>query len=175
MPTKESMEITLAQLLESRDQRQLRQIQLTHRFPGRQLICLTVVLPGPVKRDVRSLKVAEAGVAAVRNRFTPVYEELRDLETGFEGYFVVGGDLLDVKKACCGIENGHPYGRLMDLDVLEPVGESVMPVSRDRVGEPPRRCLVCDRPARECMRAHTHAFHEIVQTIDKIIGNPENP
>ena len=174
-PTKESMEITLAQLLESRDQRQLRQIQLTHRFPGRQLICLTVVLPGPVKRDVRSLKVAEAGVAAVRTRFTPVYEELRDLETGFEGYFVVDGDLLDVKKACCGIENGHPYGRLMDLDVLEPVGESVMPVSRDRVGEPPRRCLVCDRPARECMRAHTHTFDEIVQTIDKIIGIPENP
>ena len=100
---------------------------------------------------------------------------MRDLETGFEGYFVVEGDLLDVKKACCGIENGHPYGRLMDLDILEPVGESVMPVSRDRVGEPPRRCLVCDRPARECMRAHTHAFHEIVQIIDKIIGNPENP
>lgn len=169
------MEITLAQLLESRDARQLRQIQLTHRFPGRQLICLTVVLPGPVKRDARSLKVAEAGVEAIRGAFTPVFEELHDLETGFEGYFIVEGTLLEVKKACCHIENTHPFGRLMDLDVLEPMGEGVMPVSRARVGEAPRRCLVCDRPARECMRAHTHPFDEIVQTIDKIIGFDANP
>jgi len=169
------VEITLAQLLESRDARQLRQIQLTRRFPGRQLICLTVVLPGPVKRDARSLKVAHAGVEAVRHAFTPVYEELHDLETGYEGYFIVEGDLLDVKKVCCGIENDHPFGRLMDLDVLEPSGDSVAPVSRDRVGEPPRRCLVCDRPARACMRARLHSIGEIVQTIDKIIGIDENP
>jgi holo-ACP synthase CitX len=87
----------------------------------------------------------------------------------------VDGPLLDVKKACCGIENKHPYGRLMDLDVIEPTGETVAPVSRDRVGEEPRRCLLCDRPARECMRAHTHGFGEIVQTIDKILGFAENP
>jgi holo-ACP synthase CitX len=80
-----------------------------------------------------------------------------------------------VKKACCEIENEHPYGRLMDLDVLERVGETVVPVSRERVGEQPRRCLLCDRPARECMRAHTHTFGEIVQTIDKILGFDENP
>ena len=169
------MEITLEQLLESRDARQLRQIQLTRRFPGRQLICLTVVLPGPVKRDARSLKVAEAGVKAVHDVFSLVHEELNDLETGFEGYFVVEGDLLEVKKACCRIENQHPYGRLMDLDVLEPVGETVVPVSRDRVGEPPRRCLVCGRPARECMRSRLHSFREIVQIIDKIISIGENP
>ena len=173
-PTKESMEITLAQLLESRDERLLRQIQLTHRFPGRQLVCMTVVLPGPVKRDARSLKVAEAGVAAVRNLFVPLYEDLRDVETGFEGYFVVDGDLLDVKKACCGIENGHPYGRLMDLDVLERVGETVVPVSRNRVGDKPRRCLLCDRPARECMRAHTHTPSEISAAIDRILEFGEN-
>jgi holo-ACP synthase CitX len=136
---------------------------------------LTVVLPGPVKRDARSLKVAEAAVAAVREVLAPVYKELYDLETGYEGYFIVDGALLDVKKACCGIENEHPYGRLMDLDVIEPVGETVVPVSRDRVGEEPRRCLLCDRPARECMRAHTHSFGEIVQTIDKILGFAENP
>jgi phosphoribosyl-dephospho-CoA transferase len=63
----------------------------------------------------------------------------------------------------------------MDLDVIEPTGETVAPVSRDRVGEEPRLCLLCDRPARECMRAHTHGFGEIVQTIDKILGFAENP
>jgi holo-ACP synthase CitX len=169
------MEITLEQLLGARDARYARQCSLTEAWSDRTLVCLTVVLPGPVKRDARSLKVAKAAVEAVREVLSPTYKELRDLETGYEGYFLVDGELLDVKKACCGIENGHPYGRLMDLDVLERVGDTVVPVSRDRVGEPPRRCLLCDRPARECMRAHAHSFGEIVQTIDKILGFDENP
>lgn len=169
------MEITLEQLLQARDDRAARQLALLKDWPDRTLVCVTVVLPGPVKRDARSLKVAEAAVVAVREMFDPVYKELYDLETGYEGYFIVDGALLDVKKACCEIENNHPYGRLMDLDVIERVGETVVPVGRDRVGEEPRRCLICGRPARECMRAHTHSIGEIIQTIDKIVGFAENP
>ena len=168
------MEITLDQLLKARDDRYARQLALTREWPDRTLVCLTVVLPGPVKRDARSLKVAEAGVQAVQLMLSPVYHELFDLETGFEGYFVVDGALLDIKKACCEIENEHPYGRLMDLDVLEPVGDTVVPVSRDRVGESPRRCLLCDRPARECMRARTHTYGEVLAAIDRMLGFDEN-
>jgi len=168
------MEITLEQLLRSRDARYARQMDLTGRYPGKTLVCLTVVLPGPVKRDARSLKVAEAGVAAVRGMLEPVYKELYDLETGYEGYFIVDAPLLDVKKACCHIEDGHPYGRLMDLDVLEPVGETVVPVDRGRVGELPRRCLLCGRPARECMRAHTHSYADLLNKIDEILGMGAN-
>ena len=169
------MEITLEQLLEARDRRSEKQLALVNEWPDRTLVCMTVVLPGPVKRDGRSLKVAEAGVKAVREVFSPVHEECFDRETGFEGFFVVDGDLLDVKKACCEIENEHPYGRLMDLDVLEKVGERVVPVERERVGEAPRKCLVCGRPARECMRSRAHDFVNIVQAIDKIVGMLENP
>ena len=169
------MEITLEQLLAARDARCAKQLSLTESWPDRTLACLTVVLPGPVKRDARSLKVAEAAVEAVREVLAPTYKELQDLETGYEGYFLVDGPLLDVKKACCEIENEHPYGRLMDLDVIERVGDTVVPVSRERVGEQPRRCLLCDRPARECMRAHTHSQAEIFQTIDRILGFDKNP
>ena len=169
------MEITLEQLLGARDARYARQLSLTEEWPDKTLVCLTVVLPGPVKRDARSLRVAEAAVAAVREVLAPTDEELRDLETGFEGYFLVDAPLLDVKKACCRIENEHPYGRLMDLDVLERIGDTVAPVSRDRVGEPPRPCLLCPRPARECMRAHTHTPEEVFQAIDKILGIDKNP
>ena len=163
------MGITLEQLLGARDARYARQLSLTETWPDRTLVCLTVVLPGPVKRDARSLKVAAAAVAAVREVLQPVYKELYDLETGYEGYFLIDAPLLDVKKACCEIENTHPYGRLMDLDVLEPVDETVIPVSRDRVGEEPRPCLLCGRPARECMRAHTHTYDEVLAAIDRIL------
>ena len=164
------MEITLEQLLGARDDRFARQFSLTQAWPDRTLVCLTVVLPGSVKRDARSLKVAEAAVEAVREVLAPTYKELRDLETGYEGYFLVDAPLLDVKKACCEIENEHPYGRLMDLDVIERVGDTVVPVSRERVGEQPRRCLLCSRPARVCMRAHTHTPAEISAAIDHLLG-----
>ena len=157
-------------MLQSRDERLSRQVSLTGRYPGRTLVCMTVVLPGPVKRDARSLKVAEAGVAAVLDVLRPEVHELYDLETGYEGYFLVDAPMLDVKRSCCLIEDTHPYGRLMDLDVLEPVGESVAPVGRDRVGEPPRRCLLCGRPARECMRAHSHSYEELLKRIDEILS-----
>ena len=163
------MQITLDQLLAARDRRAARQLALTKAWPDRTLVCLTVVLPGSVKRDARSLRVADAAVAAVRERLAPVHEALYDLETGYEGYFLIDAPLLDVKKACCEIENTHPYGRLMDLDVLEPVGETVIPVSRDRVGEEPRPCLLCGRPARECMRAHTHTYDEVLAAIDRLL------
>ena len=192
------MEITLEQLLAARDRRAARQLTLTKAWPDRTLVCLTVVLPGPVKRDARSLRVAAAAVTAVRARLAPTHEELYDLPTGYEAYFLIDAPLLDVKRTCCTIENTHPYGRLMDLDVLEPVWEApqladlpadqlasqtsggevraalssvaVAPVSRERVGEPPRRCLLCGRPARECMRARSHTPAEISAAIDRLLG-----
>lgn len=165
-----SMEITLEQLLQSRDNRYARQCALVREYPDKTLVCLTVVLPGSVKRDARSLKVAEAAVETVLEVLHPQVHELYDLETGYEGYFIIDGSPEDVKRSCCLIEDTHPYGRLMDLDVLEAEGDSVVPMSRERVGQEPRRCLVCDRPARECMRAHTHDYGEIVQIIDKILS-----
>lgn len=165
----ESGPVTLGRLLSARDERFARQVALTERYPGRTLVCMTVVLPGPVKRDNRSLRVAKAGVEAVRETLAPVREELRDLETGYEGFFLVEGPILEVKRACCRLEDTHPYGRLLDLDVLEPAGEGVAPVSRDRVGLPPRKCLLCDRPARECMRARTHTYGELLRRIDEIL------
>ena len=164
------MEITLNQLLDARDRRYARQLALSKAWPGKTLVCMTVVLPGPVKRDARSLRVAEAALPVIREALTPAYEELHDLETGYEAYFLIDRLLLEVKKVCCGIENTHPYGRILDLDVLEPTGETVVPVSRDRVGEPPRRCLICDRPARECMRSKAHSYDEVSEAVDRILG-----
>ena len=167
------MEITLNQLLDARDQRYARQLALSKAWPGKALVCMTIVLPGPVKRDARSLRIAESALPVIRETLAPTYEELHDLETGYEAYFLVDAPLLEVKKRCCGIESTHPYGRLLDLDVLEPMGETVAPVSRDRVGEPPRRCLLCDRPARECMRSKAHSCDEVSAAIDRILENAE--
>ena len=193
--------ITLEQLLESRDRRAAHQRSLLEAHPGRVLLCLTVQLPGSVKRNETSLAIADAGVKAVRQAFAPEHEELKDLETGFEGYFLLSGDPLEVKRRACEIEDSHPLGRLMDIDVLSvsdaedgylrawgsrwlreigfsgtapknnfPMPPALqMPISREAIGLPPRKCLLCDLPARVCMRAHTHSQAELLNTIEQMV------
>lgn len=60
------MEITLEQLLKSRDQRWDRERRLLQEFPGQTLVVLTVVMPGRVKRNAHTRVIARAAEAAVQ-------------------------------------------------------------------------------------------------------------
>ena len=161
--------ITLQELLDSRDRRARRQGELLSQFPGRALLCLTVQLPGPEKRNALSLCVARAGVEAVEKLFNPVFKETNDLETGFEGFYIVDGQPLEVKKAAAELEDTHPLGRLMDLDVIGPEG----PVGRANIVLPERRCLLCDKPARYCIRAGSHTHEELMAKIKQLVSSYE--
>ncbi len=187
-----------------------RQRELLEANPGLSLISLTVQPPGPVKRNDASLVIARAGVEAVRKAFKVEYEELRDLDTGFEGFFLVNMDPLETKRLACVIEDTHPLGRLMDIDVVvlngisvlsaasaTPVslrfapypgkcspgvalttechperseGSAPLPIGREELGLEPRKCLLCDRPARECMRARSHSTEELLEKYKEIVN-----
>ena len=147
-----------------------RQRELLEAYPGLSLVCLTVQLPGPVKRDRLSLSIAEAGVVSVREAFEIVYEELKDLETGFEGYFIVPDPPLEAKRRACRIEDTHPLGRLMDIDVIDRSGDLVSPLGRNSLGLPARKCLLCDRPARECMRSRAHSTEDLLAKIEEMVN-----
>ena len=175
--------ISLDELLRSRDERAALQQSFLREHPEGTLLCLTVQLPGEVKRDERSLRVAESAVEAIREMFPErSFELLRDLPTGFEGYFVVPLEPLDAKRAAIGIEDEHPLGRLMDIDVIvasEPAPGScpgpcsapvVRPIPRSAVGAPERRCLICSQPARICMRARSHTPAELLSAIDRLLA-----
>ena len=188
-----NMPITLDELLASRDARHAMQQKLMAEHSGKTLVCLTVVMPGSVKRNLQSLTVAHAAVEAMQKAFGVKSEERRvkntdelmrsdelipetelltnelktndegclierDLNTGYEAYLITPMPLLEAKRVAVEIEDTHPLGRLFDIDVLDAQG---IPVSRDRVGGQPRRCLVCDHEARYCMRMRWHTQEEI--------------
>lgn len=173
-----NMPITLDELLASRDARHAMQQKLMAEHSGKTLVCLTVVMPGSVKRNQQSLTVARAAVKAMRKAYNisddllPETElltnELKneareclvecDLNTGYEAYLITPLPLLEAKRVAVDIEDTHPLGRLFDIDVIDAQG---IPVSRDRVGGQPRRCLVCDHEARYCMRMRWHTQEEI--------------
>ena len=60
------MEITLEELLGSRDARHAMQERLMQEHPDKTLVCLTVVMPGSIKRNEQSLVVAKAAVEALK-------------------------------------------------------------------------------------------------------------
>ena len=200
--------VTLNELLASRDSRHAMQQKLLAEHSGKTLVCLTVVMPGSVKRNHQSLVVAHAAVEqmigsyelGVRNDELGVRnDELRvrsdelgvrsdelgirsdelgvryggrlierDLETGYEAYLITPLPLLEAKRIAVQIEDTHPLGRLFDIDIIDKDG---VPVSRDRVGSRPRRCLVCDREARFCMRMRWHTQEEIWERINAMVDS----
>ena len=160
--------MTLEQLLASRDARVAHQAALLGKYPGKALLCLTVMLPGPVKRSDVSLKIASAAVSAVRSTFDLQFEELRDLETGYEGYFIVDMAPVDAKRLAVSLEEENPLGRLFDLDVITADG----PLSREELGLPGRKCLICGKPVRECMRTRAHSTDELLERISVILNTP---
>ncbi len=156
--------ITLEQLLRSRDERAAFQQKMLEEYPDKTLVSFTVQLPGPEKRNQWSAQVAEAGVDALKERFGEP-SGTRDKDTGFEAYWLVREPALEAKRRCCEIEEKHPLGRLMDIDVIRKDG----PVSRTEVGLEPRKCLLCGRQVRVCMRERTHSAEELLQQIKKMI------
>ncbi len=162
------MEITLDQLLASREERASFQKELLKGYPGKTLVCLTVIMPGKVKRNLQSLVVAQAAVTALVTAFgdSMLKLRLRDLPTGYEAYLVTPLSNEEAKKVTCRIEDTHPLGRLFDLDVIDADG---IPVPRESVGLSARKCLICDNEARYCMRNRTHTMDELAAKIDEMI------
>lgn len=163
-------EITLEQLLASREERWHRQMMLIRDFPSLTLVCLTVIMPGKVKRNDRSLVVAKAAVEAMREAFGDTIHRMdeRDLATGYETYLLTTLSVAEAKLTACRIEDTHPLGRLFDIDVID---HSAAPVSRSIVGMAPRRCLLCDNEARYCMRNRTHTSEELHDRIRQMIDD----
>lgn len=162
------MEITLDQLLASREERASFQKELLKSYPGKTLVCLTVIMPGKVKRNLQSLIVAQAALTALVSAFgDPMLKlEVRDRQTGYEAYLVTTLSHGEAKRKTCSIEDTHPLGRLFDLDVIDADG---VPISRETIGLNPRKCLICDNEARYCMRNRTHTLSELSARIDEMI------
>ncbi|MBQ4285990.1 MAG: citrate lyase holo-[Bacteroidales bacterium] len=158
---------TLEEILQARDERQARQREILRENPGKTLLCLTVVMPGSVKRNRQSLIVANAALDALTSQFGSSGLQKRDLQTGFEAYLLTSLPAVEAKRAVCRIEQEHPLGRLFDIDVI---GQDGVPLQRADIGLEPRKCLLCDQPARWCMRGHTHSTEEILARIDEMVN-----
>lgn len=161
------MPITLEELLASRDNRRDLQLELIRNNPDRTLVVLTVNIPGSEKRTQDSIVVGNEGAEVLKRTFGVEDLIIRDLKTGFEAYMLVPEPADKVKALTIDIEESHPLGRLMDIDVFDSSGN---PISRSSKGNKSRRCLICGDVARVCMRTFAHSQEELNQKIHFIVN-----
>lgn len=162
------MAVTLDQLLDARDNRRARQLELIGKYPGRTLVVLTVNIPGSEKRTDDSLIVGREGVKAIEQSYDVQCELVLDLNTGFEAYLLTPLSGQEAKTLAMGIESNHPLGRLMDIDVFNPDGT---PISRSDCSEGSRGCLICGNDARICMRTFAHSQTELHNKIHSLVND----
>lgn len=84
------------------------------------------------------------------------------------GFFA--GDLSKAQKAkeiAIDMEEWTPQGRIFDIDIIVPEKT----ISRSDLGLPPRTCLLCEKPAKECARNQRHSYEELRAAIEKLIKN----
>lgn len=161
---------SLDDILAARDDRVERRRALLAET-GRPIITVTTVMPGPVKHcelsripfaaalaAIEALAAANAWPARLHHRATPA--------TGPEAFVVLQAEAVDIKRALVALEETHPLGRLFDLDVTGLDGAGI---GRADLGLSPRRCLVCDRLAKDCGRARAHPLDELLARMEERI------
>ena len=166
------MEITLEQLLAARDARAAYIDHLRKRYPGACVAVLTVIAPGPVKRSPDTQRLFDAGTRAigrviVKNELVPLVFEAHEKDTGDEAYLVVKTEPGFLKMELCKLEESAPYGRLWDMDVINPDGKHI---SREDIGFSPRGCFVCGKTGRTCYSRRLHTEQEVQAAYRKLLA-----
>lgn len=151
------METTLQEILDAREARVRTQQALLQQYK-KPLICFTMNIPGPEKFN-RDVAIGfSVGNWLLRDALTGVqllHKELHRNTTGCEGYYVVDLPAKKLKQLAIDIENTEPIGRLFDMDVIDADGTKL---TREELGHPRRKCLICDQDAILCARSRAHSL-----------------
>ena len=159
------MEVTLAQMLEAREQRAFRQIQLIREF-GKPIISFSMNIPGPVKDSPLIRRGFWEGCGALEHRLKVLHRETKEAVTGCEAMYVVDMEPVALKAITTAIEDHHALGRLFDMDVI---GTDLCKLDREAVGGGNRNCIVCGAPGRGCASRRVHSVEELQQATRNIL------
>ena len=160
------MEVTLKQLLDSRENRVWYQQELLDKHGG-VLVSVTLNIPGPIKDKPEYRKVMEWGMEALLAAFgaSVIHSETRFLKTGAEGYVCLEGlEKTEAKYLAVIIESMSPKARLLDIDIMDKDGA----VSRSELGLDARKCLICDEDAKACARSQKHSMEELIARVEEL-------
>lgn len=166
-------EVTLQEVLDSREYRAeaQREMRLKYSAQGDALISLTVNMPGSRKYTGDTVQLVYFALRELQLRFAEYgfllsEERIFHWNTGPVVLVSVRGDAHQCKKIAIEIEKEFKSGRLLDIDVFDSQGNLI---SRDGYQLPRRSCMVCERPAVECVRSQAHQSEEVMSAVKELL------
>jgi len=149
-------EVSIPELLASRDERQARQQEWLTRHSA-PLVSFTVVAPGPIKDSELTRRIFNHGVTtllALAKQSTWIVREQTALvsASGPEGLLSIEAPAHDLKLATIELEHSHPLGRLWDIG----------------------RCLLCEQSAADCARGKTHALSDLLTQMEALLHDADS-
>lgn len=152
--------------LEARDARQRQLERLLSEAGGDSVLMISANIPGADK--------LRPGLARLLRSALDSLQEGLALDLRLSGtdplgpYFLAYSAMAPAaaKLAAVTFEARNPAGRLVDVDVYQPDG---IPVDRARLGLPPRTCLLCGEPARECILLRRHGALALLGKVDGLL------
>jgi len=147
---------TITDVLAARDERAAYQQTLMGTYPQSTIVAIKLNIPGPIKNNNELRRLFMAGF----NRFMATQTAATIIAdwnraTGNETFLVIEADLITCKRMAVAFEGTDSLGRLFDIDVMQQ-GKS-RAVSRTELSLPVRRCLLCQREAKDCARSRRHS------------------
>lgn len=167
----------ITDVLKNRDHRVVVQQALLTNAPTKVVLAAKLNIPGPVKNNAfikcffeNQLKHFEKQMLIGHLTFVKK-EEWLDALTGPERFYLVDGDFKKLKQCAVSFEDSTPSRRLFDLDVLINDADNIRSISRTELGENPRKCLICNLPAKECGRSRRHQVSDLQIKVNQLILN----
>ena len=153
------------ELLDLREKRDHFEKELLEKYNG-TLLTLRANFPGEDKRHEKADIAVRILYEEIRKHFNPIHEErIRNAE-GLILFLLLNEKSVDVKRKIIEIEEHHPLGRLLDMDVRD---ETKIWSRRD-FDLPGRKCYLCENLAVHCVRSEKHRKEEIIEHFIKRVN-----
>lgn len=154
----------LNRVLENRELRQNRQWSLIEKFNS-TVLSLTLNIPGCKKDSSDAKFIYETAIKEIDKLGLKEYEKILTCkDTGYEALWALHVEAKQLKILTCKVEEDHPLGRFMDIDVID---NNKKILSR----KTSRKCYICQEDAKKCARSQKHSIKELLAYINKTVDD----
>ncbi len=117
-------------------------------------------IPGPDKNTTEAHLLVRLFHHLIQTSFSVLTSTPFESADGpYQLISLVPSDANEFKKKMIHLEDTHPLGRFIDLDVFDSYPVSL---SRKSLGYTPRQCYLCELPAAQCVRNQTHPLTDLL-------------
>ena len=127
------------------------------------IVSLSVNIPGIDKVTEDAGCIFEAAMKEIEKLDLKI-QKVQTLKTasGYEAQISVDEDAVKIKKSVVKIEENHPLGRFMDIDVFD---ANMGQISRKDISMTGRKCFICEDDAKICARSRRHSLDKLLAFI----------